>query len=598
LGSGTESKWGIKMQTSGTIKEKILNAMILITLLFLFGTPARANVTASPTTLSFGSQAVGTTSAPATVIVTNTGKEGVKIEGASLSSTQFSYSGPTLPITLNRGQSLTASVRFAPTALQAYAGTLVFTHHNGSNISVSVGGTGTQTQAQPPTITTQPSSQAVTAGHTATFSVAATGTSPMTYQWQKNGTAVSGATSPSYTTPAETTTDNNAQFTVAVSNSAGNATSNAGTLTVNAAAVVPAITTQPSSQAVTAGQTATFSVAAIGTAPMTYQWKKNAAAIDGATSSSYTTPAETTTDNNAQFTVTVTNSAGNATSTAATLTVNAAAVAPSITTQPSSQIITAGQTATFNVAATGTSPMTYQWKKNAAAIDGATSSSYTTPAETTADNNAQITVVVTNSAGNATSNSSTLTVNAATLVLNASSTALNFGNVNVSSSGSQNVTLTNTGTSNVTISSVSISGAGFNASGVSTGLILSPGQTATLTATFSPSAAGSMTGSVAVASNASNSPGTITLSGTGVSVVNHSVALSWTASTSTVTGYNMYSSTTSGGPYTELTTVPTAATAYTDTTVQSGNTYYYVVTAVDSANNESAYSGQTAAVIP
>jgi hypothetical protein len=509
LGSGTESKWGIKMQTSGTIKEKILNAMILITLLFLFGTPARANVTASPTTLSFGSQAVGTTSAPATVIVTNTGKEGVKIEGASLSSTQFSYSGPTLPITLNRGQSLTASVRFAPTALQAYAGTLVFTHHNGSNISVSVGGTGTQTQAQPPTITTQPSSQAVTAGHTATFSVAATGTSPMTYQWQKNGTAVSGATSPSYTTPAETTTDNNAQFTVAVSNSAGNATSNAGTLTVNAAAVVPAITTQPSSQAVTAGQTATFSVAAIGTAPMTYQWKKNAAAIDGATSSSYTTPAETT-----------------------------------------------------------------------------------------ADNNAQITVVVTNSAGNATSNSSTLTVNAATLVLNASSTALNFGNVNVSSSGSQNVTLTNTGTSNVTISSVSISGAGFNASGVSTGLILSPGQTATLTATFSPSAAGSMTGSVAVASNASNSPGTITLSGTGVSVVNHSVALSWTASTSTVTGYNMYSSTTSGGPYTELTTVPTAATAYTDTTVQSGNTYYYVVTAVDSANNESAYSGQTAAVIP
>ena len=107
-----------------------------------------------------------------------------------------------------------------------------------------------------------------------------------------------------------------------------------------------------------------------------------------------------------------------------------------------------------------------------------------------------------------------------------------------------------------------------------------------------------MTGSVAVASNASNSPDTITLSGTGVSVVSHSVALSWTASTSAVTGYNTFSGTTSGGPYTKLTTVPTAATAYTDTTVLAGRTYRYVVTAVDSANNESAYSGEITATIP
>jgi fibronectin type 3 domain-containing protein len=76
------------------------------------------------------------------------------------------------------------------------------------------------------------------------------------------------------------------------------------------------------------------------------------------------------------------------------------------------------------------------------------------------------------------------------------------------------------------------------------------------------------------------------------------VALSWTASTSAVTGYNTYSGTTSGAPYTKLTTVPTAATAYTDTTVLAGRTYHYVVTAVDSANNESAYSGEITATIP
>ncbi len=265
----------------------------------------------------------------------------------------------------------------------------------------------------PPSITTQPSSVTITAGQTATFSVTATGTAPLTYQWKKNGTSISGATAASYTTPAETTADNGAQFTVVVSNAAGSATSNTATLTVNAAPVAPSITTQPSSITITAGQTATFSVTATGTAPLNYQWSQNGTAISGATSSSYTTPAETTSASGTQFTVVVSNSVGSATSNAATLTVNPAPVAPSITTQPSSATITAGQTATFSVTATGTAPLTYQWKKNGTAITGATAASYTTPAETTADNGAQFTALVSNSAGSATSNAATLTVNPA-----------------------------------------------------------------------------------------------------------------------------------------------------------------------------------------
>ena len=203
-----------------------------------------------------------------------------------------------------------------------------------------------------------------------------------------------------------------AQFTVLVTNTAGNATSSAAILTVNPAPVAPSITTQPSSQTITAGQTATFTVTATGTAPLSYQWRQNGTAISGAASSSYTTPAETTSSGGAQFTVVVTNTAGNATSSAAVLTVNPAPVTPSIITQPSSQTITAGQTATFSVTATGTAPLTYQWSLNATAINGATSSSYTTPAETTSSSGAQFTVVVSNTAGNATSSAAILTVNA------------------------------------------------------------------------------------------------------------------------------------------------------------------------------------------
>jgi Bacterial Ig domain/Immunoglobulin I-set domain len=162
----------------------------------------------------------------------------------------------------------------------------------------------------------------VTAGQTATFSVTATGTAPLSYQWSKNGTAIAGATAASYTTPATANTDNGAQFVVVVSNTAGSKTSNAATLTVSAGAVAPSITTQPASQTVTAGQTATFSVTATGTAPLSYQWSKNGTAIAGATAASYTTPATANTDNGAQFVVVVSNTAGSKTSNAATLTVS------------------------------------------------------------------------------------------------------------------------------------------------------------------------------------------------------------------------------------------------------------------------------------
>jgi len=217
-----------------------------------------------------------------------------------------------------------------------------------------------------------------------------------------------------------------------VSNSTGSITSNAATLTVSAAAVPPSITTQPASQTVTAGLTATFTVGATGTTPLTYQWKKNGTAMAGATSSSYTTLATTSSDNGAQFTVVVSNSTGSITSNAATLTVSAAAVPPSITTQPASQTVTAGLTATFTVGATGTTPLTYQWKKNGTAMAGATSSSYTTLATTSSDNGAQFTVAVSDSAGSVTSNAATLTVNPSSQPLQITTSSLPGGQMQTS----------------------------------------------------------------------------------------------------------------------------------------------------------------------
>jgi Abnormal spindle-like microcephaly-assoc'd, ASPM-SPD-2-Hydin/Immunoglobulin domain/Immunoglobulin I-set domain len=444
-----------------------------------------------------------------------------------------------------------------------------------------------------PSILAQPASQTVNAGQAASFAVSASGSGTLTYQWKKGGAAISGATSASYTTPATAASDSGAQFSVTVTNSIGSATSNAATLTVN---VPPVISSQPASQTVNAGQAATFSVTASGSGTLTYQWKKNGSAISGATAALYTTPGTVASDNGASFTVTVTANSGNVTSNAATLTVNGP---PAITAQPASKTVTVGQTATFSVAANGTGTLTYQWNKGGAAISGATSTSYTTPATTNADNGTQFTVTVSNSAGKVTSNAGTLTVAAAaTQVLNASQGSLNFASVNIGSSSVLPVSFTNAGTGNVTISNVSISGAGYSASGVSAGQILTPGQSATLSVTFTPSSAGSLPGSVIVASNATNSLASVSLSGTGVQPVSHSVTLTWTASTSAVSGYNVYRSTVSGGPYSKVNSSLVSGTTYTDSTVQATQTYFYVVTSVDGSGTESAFSTEVSVTVP
>ncbi|MBD8033039.1 immunoglobulin domain-containing protein [Solibacillus sp. A46] len=280
---------------------------------------------------------------------------------------------------------------------------------NGDGLAIATGYTVGQvyTVGTAPTIITQPSNQTITAGGSATFTVTATGDATLSYQWQKGGINIVGATSASLTINNLQTSDAG-DYTVVVTNEIGNVTSNAATLSIKPATVAPTITTQPSDKTITVGGGAIFTVTATGDAPLNYQWKKGGVDIAGGASASLTI-------NNVQisdagsYTVVVTNAVGNVTSNTATLTVTPVPVALEITTQPSNQMIIAGGSATFTVTATSDTSLSYQWKKDGADIVGATRASLTI-------NNVQAgdagiyAVVVTNAVGNATSNAATLTV--------------------------------------------------------------------------------------------------------------------------------------------------------------------------------------------
>jgi len=184
---------------------------------------------------------------------------------------------------------------------------------------------------------------------------------------------------------------------------------------------------------------------------------------------------------------------------------------------------------------------------------------------------------------------------AATPLLGANPASLDFGNVNDGSNSSLPVSLTNNGNSNITISSVTVAGAGFTASGIPNGTVLTPGQSGTLTVTFAPTTPGAVSGaSVSIASNATNSPTTIGLSGTGT----HSVLLSWMASSTSGVTYSVFRGNTPGGEgATPLNTSPISETSFTDTNVASGLQYFYTVEAVDSGGSSNA-SNEANVTIP
>ena len=191
-------------------------------------------------------------------------------------------------------------------------------------VALASGGTGGSVG---PSITTQPMSETVAVGQTATFSVAASGTGPLSYQWQRNGANINGATGATYATPLTTSADNGASFTVVVSNSAGSVTSNSATLTVTSDTTPPTVSiTSPTSGTTVSGTVVVTASASDNTAVASVQFQADGTNIGAAdTTSPYSFSLNTTTLSNGSHDLTAiaTDTAGNqATSSVVVVTVS------------------------------------------------------------------------------------------------------------------------------------------------------------------------------------------------------------------------------------------------------------------------------------
>ncbi|MGD0057892.1 MAG: glycosyl hydrolase family 28 protein [Verrucomicrobiia bacterium] len=258
-----------------------------------------------------------------------------------------------------------------------------------------------------PSIITQPQDQDLSSGQTATFTVGPNGTLPLFYQWYYNtNSPVASATN---TTLVLTNVQIAAAggYSVLISNAYGSVTSVVATLAVTN--VAPFITTDLQNQTVIPGQSATFTVVANGSQPLSYQWYENTnTLLSGATGSSFTLtnvqPADA-----GSYSVVVSNPVGAVTSSNAVLTVNTNPVAPLFLTQPASVSVMAGGNASFSATAIGTTPITYQWNQNGAPISGATSSNLNL-SNVQFTNAGTYTLVASNSIGSTTSSNAILTV--------------------------------------------------------------------------------------------------------------------------------------------------------------------------------------------
>jgi hypothetical protein len=226
-----------------------------------------------------------------------------------------------------------------------------------------------------PSIVVQPVSRAVAPNSRVVFSATVCGTRPVSYQWKRNGADLTDATNAALVIASAQAGDVGT-YTVRVSNGAGNTLSDPATLILMSP---PVITTQPQAQNVAGGTPATFSVAASGSGPLTYQWRRNGLPIAGATDATLVLVSLRRGDAG-DYSVLVSNPAGAVASAVARLVV---LVPPTITSQPQNQSVAPGASATFSVVASGVGTLRYQWQFNGVDIPGATGATFTT-------NNAQL----------------------------------------------------------------------------------------------------------------------------------------------------------------------------------------------------------------
>ena len=502
------------------------------------GVSPNSTLNASSTSVAFGNVPVGS-SASQSIALTNAGTASITISQASAAGSGFSLTGLTLPVSLAGGQSVSFAAQFAPATTGNVSGSITITNSaSDPALTIALSGTGAQG-----VLAAAPSSASfgnVALGTSSSQAINLSNTGNASLTITQASVAGGGFSASGFSVPFTIAAGGTASFKVAFAPTAAGAAS--GSVSIASTASNPTMAIALSGTGAQGQVAATPSTVSFGNV---------------VTGNSNSQPVKLSNTGNASLTITQANVTG-------------AGFSASGLSMPLT--IAAGASASFNVAFAPAAAGSVNGSM--AIVSNASNASFSLPIS---------------GAG----------VQAATL-LGANPTSLNFGNVNDGSSSTLNATLTNNGNSNVTISGVSASGTGFSASGVASGLILGPGQSATLQVAFNPASAGSVSGNVAVSSNATNSPLAISLAGTGIQMGPNSVSLTWTASSSSnLAGYYVYRGTTQGA-YSKLNSTPVADVDYTDSTVQSGanTTYYYVVTAVDSNNVESTDSNVASALVP
>jgi Abnormal spindle-like microcephaly-assoc'd, ASPM-SPD-2-Hydin len=523
--------------------------LFFVSSLFL-STPIQAGVGVKPASLSFGSVTVNTTSSAASVVVTNNGGQTVSILQVSSSLPEFVVISPAMPITLGPHGSASFQVVFQPDVAATFSGAIVFSTNRmngGGTQSISVSGTGT------------------------------------------TASSASSTSSQSYLLSASASSLNFGNTLVGSSASQAIMLTNTGTASVNLSQVAIA-----GVGFTVSGFTGTVTLAAGQSLSLNVSF---APATAGSATGSLSL-------------------VSSATNSPTTISLGGNGVQPQISLIPASVSfgnVTVGvsNTQTLVISNPGTANLSVT--QASLVGTGFSFSGLTVPLSVVAGGSATFTVGFAPTSASSLSGNLTLvnnTVNSPFIVplagtgvspitqLTPSPASLSFGSIITGASGTQSVTLANTGNSSVSVSQISTSGAGFSAAGFALPVTLSAGQSISFSVTFAPTTTGSLSGNVTVTSNATNSPIAISLSGSGAAAVSHSVTLNWTPSTSSYAGFNVYRGSLSGGPYTKVNSTLISATSFSDASVASGQTYYYVATEVDSTGAESVYSSEVIAAIP
>jgi len=517
-----------------TIKSNATNSTLSIA---LTATVQQPGLSVTPGSFAYGSVLDGQTKSQ-TFTLKNTGAAPLMISQLSVSGAGYSLSGLATPSTVAAGASATFSAIFAPTTVGSLPGSITISSNApGSPATVALSGTGSSGTV---ILSANPTSLvfgSVNAGATSSKSVTFTNSGTANVTISQVTVNAKDVTASGVTTPVTLPPGQSQVMNVSFNPTADETVS--GNIT--------ATTSQGTSSVV--GVSGTGLQAGISLTPSS----ANLGSVTVGTADSQTIQIRNT--GNGVLTITQANVTGSGFSTSGL---------------PLPLSINPGLTSSFNV----------QFQPSSA---GPVSGNIT---------------LVSNAGTSPSVISLTGTGVAPTEVLLLSTTSVNFGNVSTGSSSTQPVSVTNTGNADVQISQISVAGSGYSLIGANAPVTVTPSQKLTFSVIFSPTVAGSVSGSVTVTSNATGSPATITLSGSGVTFVAHSVNLSWTASTSVVDGYNVYRSTTSGSGYTKLNGSLVSTVNYDDSGVANGTTYYYVTTAVDASGAESANSNEAVAVIP